>query len=99
MQITPIQALELLGHIAALDWRPLARADYDAFCDAGDEARIAEVSDSRSAAILKILGERRQPDSGLLAIVGGDALQVEFHGCDSEGEPIDYSLPLAVIQY
>lgn len=86
---TPAAAIEFFKHIAALDWRPLTANDHCAFADAGPQARIADISDSRARDIAELFDIR--PDfecGGLMAIIGGDALQLEIHGIDTEGDPI-----------
>lgn len=102
MKLTPHKALELIGHIAALDWRKLDANDRASFADAGPDARIAEVSLSRSAAIVELIEGDQPNDKRLLcelkAIIGGDALQIELAGCDIEGDPVAYSIPLAIVE-
>lgn len=90
--MNPRTAIDLFQHLAALNWRPLGRFDYMAFADAGPEARMADVSESRSAAIAEILDIRSVEP--LTAIIGGDGLQLEIYGVAENGEPIIWALPL-----
>lgn len=93
--LTPATAIALFGMLANLDWRPLSKADHHCFCDAGENALIADLADHQHGAITELLDLRVPAETGLLAIIGGDGLQVELHGCTEDGEPIAWTLPLA----
>jgi hypothetical protein len=93
-RIAPADMLQVLGHIAALDWRPLTETDFFAFADAGEGARIAEVPAHRQGAICETLDLRACIEHGMMAIIGGDGLQIELHGSTQDGEPIAWTLPL-----
>ena len=99
--LKPLEALTVLHHLGALDWRKLTPNDHAAFCDAGPDARIAEVSYSRSARIVELLtGGTVAPGlDGLLAVCGGDETAIELHGVDANGEPLAFGLPLNFIAY
>lgn len=90
--MSPAAMIDLFQHLGALQWRPLGRFDYMAFADAGPDARMAEMSQTRSAAVAELLDIRSVEP--LTAIIGGDALQLEIYGIAGNGEPIIWSLPI-----
>ncbi len=95
MNLKPTDAIALFQIIGRLNWRELNRADYDAFADAGPDARIADITGTDQAEICELLDFRAHHEFGLLAIIGGDGLQIELHGCTADAEPIDWCLPIA----
>lgn len=97
--IKPAAMLEFLGCIAALDWRPLSTSDHYGFADAGPHARIADVTDIHHGTICELLDLRIPAETGILAIIGGDGLQIELHGCTADGEPIAWILPLSPFEH
>lgn len=99
MSISPINMIAAIGAIATLPWRELDKHDRYMFADAGDDARICFVPEAAQGIICEALDIRATLEGGLLAIIGGDGLQIELHGCDDEGEPIQIAIPLAVIEH
>lgn len=97
--ITPANMIDALRVIVTLPWKALDKADHDLFADAGADARICHE--------VPLLGQRIICDAfgiphfewGMLAIIGGDGLQIELHGTDNEGEPQAYAIPLALTQH
>lgn len=97
--IKPTDMLAALGAIATLPWKPLDATDRAHFADAGPDARIAGVPLAAQGIICEALDIRATFDAGMLAIIGGDAMQIELHGCDPEGEPIAIATPLTIIEH
>lgn len=96
---TAFNMLTALRAITDLPWMPLDRTDHAMFADAGPDARICgDVPLPAQRIICEALG---LPTFawGMLAIIGGDGLQIEFHGQDSDGAPIAYALPLAMQEH
>jgi hypothetical protein len=96
-ELTALDAIELFRLMGDLPWRELTAQDHMGFADAGENARICEMSAARSGAFCELLDIRSTYP--LLAIIGGDGLQVEFHGVDEDGEPLCFALPLRLVQY
>lgn len=96
--LTPADLIEVCKLIAALDWQPLSDSDHACFCDAGPNARIANISASRSADIAEIFDIRpdNSADFPLMGIIGGDETQIEFHGVDAQDEPVHVQINLNI---
>jgi hypothetical protein len=86
--------IELFRLLGDLPWRELTNQDRMGFCDAGDDARICEMSAARSGAFEELLDIRSHYP--LLAIIGGEGKCLELHGMAEDGEPLAYQLPLTV---
>ena len=93
-KLKPAEAIEALGIIASLPWRELTRSDHAAFADAGPDARIAEMGREDSVRFARLFDSEIHADCPLLAIIGGDSLQLEIHGVQPSGEPIGISYDL-----
>lgn len=92
--IKPTDAIQLIRILGTLDWRPLTGSDYCTFADAGPEARIADVNAVQHGIICETLDFRAPADMGMMALIGGDALQIELHSVDDQGSPIWVTIPL-----
>ena len=94
---SPADAIALFALFAELDWKPLTAGDHAAFCDAGPDARIAEMSLTRSLTFLRITANEAveiASDGGLMAIIGGEGPQIEVHGISHDGEPFAWQMPI-----
>lgn len=95
----PFQMLTALRVISELPWMPLTAADHSYFADAGPEARICQNVPLPAQRHLCEALEMPTFAWGMLAIIGGDGMQIEFHGQDAAGDPLAFALPLALVQH
>ena len=98
-RIAPADMLKVLACIAELDWRPLHSSEHQLFAEAGPDAQIADVTDIHHGTICELLDLRIPAAMGMLAIIGGDGLQIELLGTTEDGEPIAWTLPLAPFEH
>lgn len=94
--LKPAAALEIFKLIANLEWQELDANDHAAFADAGPDARLAWIDRDKSSTLAELFDIRPDLDgrTPLMAIIGGDHLQLEIHGIDDEGDPIAISYNL-----
>lgn len=90
----PTTALALFALLGKATFTELDKADHYAFADAGPDARIAHIGGALHGDICELLDLRADFEGGLMAIIGGDSLQLELHGVTTDGEPIAWCLPL-----
>jgi hypothetical protein len=94
-QLTPLAAVQLFTVLGSIEWTAMDRRDLEAFADAGDGAMMAELTQEQSAKVADAFAAPLSATNSLLmAVIGGDALQVEFHGLDADEAPLALSLPL-----
>lgn len=92
-QLKPADAIQLIRILATLDWRELKRDDHMTFAVTGPDGRIAEVNSVQHGQLCELLDFRAPADMGMMAVLGGDALQLELHSVDDEGSPIWVCIP------
>lgn len=92
--LKPAAAISMLRLIARQDWREFEPADTHTFADAGPDARIAEVGPGDTAIIAQLFDTPLDPTMGMMAVLGGESLQLELHGMNRDGSPaaIGYNL-------
>lgn len=96
--LTPSDALQLFRIIGTMDWKELDDNDHAYFADAGPNARIAMVNAVQQGQVCELLDFRAEIDGGLIAIIGGDHLQLEFHGIDHEGGSLGLMFPISITE-
>lgn len=99
MTYTAQAIIALSRAIGRMGWRPMTENDYAAFAGADDEALIAEINIEAAQEILFHFGHNKahcEGSDGLMAILSGPGDRLEFHGCDSYGEPFAMTIDLKI---